>query len=352
MKRLSIAALMAGLVAMGSCAKSPTTDNTDRELASLEAWINKYHPETISMGDGGYYKLVEAGESNIKPSLGDWVRVNYTAKTLDGVYYKNYYKTIAYDLGTFAYTTHFVPEYVQYDSAAWTHTEGMFRGVGMLNVGDSVSLYLASSLGYGTVGTSVDANGFEGELQTILPNTSININMKLMEVVKDPEMAEQNEVESYAQKVLNISAADSIEYGYYLKVIEPNPEGEPIGSDSLVYIRYSGYFLDGFVFDTNDEEVAIASKRGTENDTYTLFQYQSSGDGTDATSDSLSVIRSWSESILKMRKGERAIILSTSDWAYDSIGSSAGTTMINPYTPLLFDIEILTDEEYEEETTY
>jgi len=101
---------------------------------------------------------------------------------------------------------------------------------------------------------------------------------------------------------------------YLMKTVSGN--GKAIVKDSKIKVHYTGKLLDGTVFDSSVER----------------------GAPIDLVAGQGSVIPGWEEALLLMKEGDRATVLIPSKLAYGSRG--AGYTIM-PYTPLLFDMEIV-----------
>ena len=143
-------------------------------------------------------------------------------------------------------------------------------------------------------------------------------------------MAEYDKMmqEKQAEEVVNIK-----KYVDENKIkVEPNPEGIYIMTTKKgtgaqpqpmqnVTVHYTGKLLDGTVFDSS-------VKRG-EPITFMLGARQ--------------VIPGWEVAISKMHVGEKATVLIPSDFAY----GERGTYGIPPFSPLVFDIEILSVKDAE-----
>lgn len=96
--------------------------------------------------------------------------------------------------------------------------------------------------------------------------------------------------------------------------------GKPINEGDSIEVRYKGMLLDGTVFDQSDK-----------------------GDGSKGTfkmqfKHNAQIIRGWIEVLATMHEGEKVKILLPSSVAY---GPYAAGTAIKPYTPLLFEIEVV-----------
>lgn len=110
----------------------------------------------------------------------------------------------------------------------------------------------------------------------------------------------------------NISVNPELSGLYYVPIRQGN--GAQAKEGQRVSVHYSGKFLDGSVFDssyTRGKPIEFELGRGY-------------------------VIAGWDEGILKMKKGGKALLLIPSD-----IGYGAGRGKIPPYTPLVFEVELI-----------
>ena len=124
---------------------------------------------------------------------------------------------------------------------------------------------------------------------------------------KDQEKAE---IEKYLQENAGLKQAAT---GVYVKSVKKGtgPKVEPLQS---VKVHYTGRFVDGTVFDSSVE-------RG-EPFTFTVGAGQ--------------VIPGWDATVSDMKVGDKVTVLIPSDLAYGE-----GRQGIPPYSPLVFDIELL-----------
>lgn len=114
--------------------------------------------------------------------------------------------------------------------------------------------------------------------------------------------------------------------GLYV-VVTKRGTGKKAVNGSTVSVKYAGRLLDGKLFDTNIEEVAAsAGRRGGHFQpfAFTLGQH--------------SVIPGWEEGILGLQQGSKAQLIIPSALAY---GPSGAGNEIPPYSPLVFDVEIV-----------
>ena len=91
-----------------------------------------------------------------------------------------------------------------------------------------------------------------------------------------------------------------------------------IPTQKTIFVRYKGTTLDGKIIDSNVEvEEAFEYKKGTPDQ----------------------LIKGLETTLIKMNKGDKAIVLLTSSVAFGVHGSSTG--IVPPFTPLVYELEII-----------
>ncbi len=112
--------------------------------------------------------------------------------------------------------------------------------------------------------------------------------------------------------------------GLYV-IVNKKGTGKKIADGDKVTVLYAGRFLNGVLFDTNIESVAQAEGRNSGH--YAPFTI---------TLGNHEVIPGWEEGLKGLNAGSKVTLLIPSDLAY-----GPGYGPIPPYSPLLFDIEIV-----------
>ena len=120
---------------------------------------------------------------------------------------------------------------------------------------------------------------------------------------------EKTEIEEYLQKNPGLKQND---LGYYLQSVKKGT-GDKVEPLQTVKVHYTGRFVDGTEFDSSE---------GGEPFAFTVGAGQ--------------VIPGWDAVVSSMKVGDKVTVLLPSDLAYGE-----GTRGIPPYTPLVFDIELL-----------
>ncbi len=128
--------------------------------------------------------------------------------------------------------------------------------------------------------------------------------------LNERQAQEAGEIDEYLQKNPGMK---QMETGVYLKTIKKGT-GDKVEPLQTVKVHYTGRFTDGTVFDSSVERD-------------TPFEF---------TVGAGQVIPGWDATVSNMKVGDKVTVLIPSDLAYGE-----GTRGIPPYTPLVFDIELL-----------
>ena len=443
-----IIALLLSLFALSSCVKEPSYDSKELEARSLKAWIKKNRPDLVGnyQQEGGYYvdvlKWGEEGTPINGNDLGSeaimeqdtcWVFYNFTGYDLDGNVFSTRDEMIARMQATYTDRTHYVgygnycgkEEYyaivegsylasrnkitLSQEYIARADKQSICKGTELiLRKGSKVRLYMPSSIGYSTTGSSAEG-GYEGQY-SLDENAPMILDMEIMRVVKNPsdnelelvdalvkQCNDQNEQTVWHQ-IEEKSEDDTDDDGdtaddssdtedtegedaekkyldgiYYCTDFTPtnalthlgygrtdqaglnNPykdsgryadmaafdkklweildakfadqiketdadQAEEVGEENDALIWYVGRFLDGFIFDTNIDEVRELAFTDDESSTVgesISYSVSSSKD---------EYISAWAHCIPKMRYGRWGALITTSGYAYGSAGVSASTS--------------------------
>lgn len=334
-----------------SCAEEVTVNSADLENESLKLWMAKYYPDYPEVETGLFYKIIKGenpkGES--PDSSGDWVRVNYVGRDLQNNYFANTYKPLANHLGTFSYLTHFVPVMSQFVPSGRVMSPGVITALMDMQVGDSVDIFMSTRWASNGI-SSAPFNGFEGNISSV-SNKPTRMSLRFISMTDSPRKVEEEQVIAYAVNKLKLEKKDTIKPGLYYKIIDAKPKADTIPSDSTIGIKYTGRFLDNFVFDTNVEEVAKENNLPaveTNDDTVTPWAPLSFNYDASSFVDGFKLV------VKKMRVGETAIAVFTSKYGYGEAGKYPSAddkgvrSVIQPYDPLVFEIKVLTPAEMKE----
>ncbi|MDR1113415.1 MAG: FKBP-type peptidyl-prolyl cis-trans isomerase [Bacteroidales bacterium] len=135
---------------------------------------------------------------------------------------------------------------------------------------------------------------------------------KQIDAMKEQYRMQEDSLIQLCLKATKITTKPA-ESGLYIKTLKAG-KGDAPKAGQTVAVHYTGKFADGVVFDSSIE-------RG-EPYTFTLGQGM--------------VIPGWDEAIATMKMGEKAVLVIPSKLAYGE-----GNQGIPPYTPLIFEVELI-----------
>jgi len=279
--------------------------------------------KTQTTSDGIEYRYVSKGDKETKD--GEFVVYHFTAKTgSDSLFISSYDQPM--------------PPYLQHLDTATART-GVDEIFLNLNNGDSIVI------------TSTAEKIFtpEGVPPFLKNDDNVTISIGVINVLEEEvfqdyfnDLAAENQkkqaeeatvqltediksIESYISE--NNLKADKTESGVYY-VIEEEGSGEQIEQGDEISVNYTGYVLDGTVFDTSIESKAKESGTFNEGRPYEPFTF-SVGQGM--------VIPGWDEGLQLLKKGSKAKLLIPSPLAY---GPSQRGEVILANSILIFDVEV------------
>lgn len=333
-KRVNIsllAALAAALMAVG-CATPSSGDYDALENNSLRAWMDKNNPGWEASGDwiesDGVYikwlKRVEESASNtiVKPE--NWVRINYTGKTLQEDIFYTRNAAVAKEQGTYSRRTHYVPDFVYLYEGNTLLPKGTYDALTRMKVGEMVKVVMPSGRYQGASGYNTSNVGYNGQfgLQGNVP--VIIDSLTILEVSADPIATEQVSVGDFVENRWNMNRADSLAgyEGLYLQLQTPVPFARDSvakagKADTTLTCYYKAYFLDGFVFDTNIDSVQLRA----------WGEIVKSGPAEwDLTKDGDSLIEGFRTACLNACYGDHLKVAFTSAYGYGISGSAATAT--------------------------
>jgi|SRR6185312_3143411 len=126
---------------------------------------------------------------------------------------------------------------------------------------------------------------------------------------------EVKEISAYLQQN-HLDAKPDADSIFYLQVTKGT--GAQVQEGDSLDIKYTGMFLDGTVFDKSD--------RGVPPGTFKILYTKN-----------IALIQGWIKVLAQMNEGEKVRVLIPSAMAY----GVRGAAKIEPYTPLIFDIEVV-----------
>lgn len=148
---------------------------------------------------------------------------------------------------------------------------------------------------------------------------------QMMKEMEQYKVQEPGMIADFVKK--NGFSAKPIDNGIYTKVQKQGSGKSPVDG-KVVVVNYVGRFFNGKLFDTSVEEEAKKGEVYNPQRKYNPFEF---------TLGTKSVIPGWETAIKSMKPGEKTTFIIPSNMAYGPEGAGP----IPPYTPLMFDIELL-----------
>lgn len=354
---------------LSSCAKEVSENSLEVSKTSWSKWIAHFietHPDQDikPLGEDGVYAevLKTAPVDAVSVEVGNWVRINYTGRSMEGDVFVTRDSMTAAQQGTVTLFTHYVPQYVLIagNSAYSGIPYGQYLAIKSMKQGEKLRVYIPSYLAYGSSGTSF-SKGYQGQ-NPLLAGSNVTMEIELVEVIKDITEFENKNVEKRAQTDWGLTVKDTVKTNFYIQRFDPtqgfNPVPDPafdpmkaldpdfdpdfvrdsITVDSMAKIYYIGRFLDGFVFDTNID--SVAKRLWDDNTARKVLSFRPKDGG---------YIEAFNLAIPTMVYNQCARFVFTSKYGYGVNGSSEGKTVIQPYSPLIFEIYILPNAKKKEE---
>ena len=279
--------------------------------------------KTQTTTDGIEYTYIKEGKE--KPNNGEFVVYHFTAKTgSDSTFISSY------DQPT--------PAYLQYNDSTekLSGIDEIFLG---LKRGDSIVVNSTAEKIFGATG-----------LPPFLTNDeNVSISIGVVDVLEEKvfqdyfnDLAEANQKKESEEAVIQLQEdiktienyisennldATKTESGLFY-VIEEEGNGPDVDEGDTVAVNYTGYVLDGTVFDTSLESVAKESDTFMEGRPYEPIEFPV-GMGR--------VIPGWDEGLQYLKKGSKAKLLIPSTLAY---GNRQASEVIKANSVLIFDVEV------------
>jgi len=327
------------LLLVVSCAEKKSEDLTGVKDEAFHLWMAKYHPEAEELPELGIYiQWLERSGLQQKLKIGEWMKIDYTGRLLNQNVFITRDSDIAKEVGLYENMTYYKPELRKFfpdesDEEYYDYMYNVPLGViemlrDKINLNDRVMIYMPPEKGY-THGYSA-MTGYSSSSVAADAFSYVAMDVKLTEIIKDIEAYEKTQLSNYVINEMGLTMADSIAKGMYRVKTLAIPTAPEISETDLVSVFYTGRLVDGFIFDTNDENVAVENGIYSKDNTYGYLSFY----GT-----SSEFVSGFTKAILNMRYGEKATVIFSSDLGYGAAGTSDGK--VPPYSPLIFDLYVL-----------
>jgi len=273
--------------------------------------------------DGGLLYDIHVDKDGPKIQVGDFISVNVIAKT---------------DADSVLFNTYEAGHPIQTLIPKSQYKGDIFSGLEKLAEGDSATIKISADSmvkrgqqkppgfkgKYFVYDIKVDKVIAKGKLSDAVFQAQVTDFMKAQALVL--KKAEPEAIKKYiADNKLNVTQTkDSLYY-----VITTQGTGPTVAVGDTAVVNYTGRMLNGKVFDTSIKDAAVKAKMPM--DPYRQWKPIHIPVGAKR------VIPGWDEGLQLLNKGAKATFIIPSNLAY----GERGVSIIGPYTPLEFDLEVV-----------
>ncbi|MDR1021970.1 MAG: FKBP-type peptidyl-prolyl cis-trans isomerase [Prevotellaceae bacterium] len=332
------------------CAKEPSESEQKNELQLIKSTVKVHFPnaQPIEFNDSSMWLISHHENTSghiAKPQDESYVEFSYHGQLLPvsrSVVYQTTDSLKAHLLGAFAATTHYAPMFSYYHKDYMQ--VALHRALGMMSVGDSLTVLSASWHAFGSAGTT-----------GVSANTPVIFTVKLSEIVANADSAlarERRMVEKYvndynsnssnsAKFVPAVDSTGTEQAGIYVCYVDTVPRNDTVlcaQTGETLSLKYSGYYLrDGFLLDSNIGKDATGAGWSVDT-TSTTSTYQTYYSHTFSKAPlSSTSIKAFDVALLNVAVGSKVEVVFTSEYGYGAAGTTTNASRpIYPYTPLRF----------------
>lgn len=342
-KIFKTAAFLAMALSAICCAKAVKEGPNDAEERYFNAWMELNHPDAKPVGIG-IYVLEETPGTGAEIKEENYVYASYSVSDLNGNITTYTEKETAQQLGKYVPSDYYGPKVLT--TFEGTIPAGLYEAIVGMKVGGRKKVIIPSWLmTYNTYDTP------EEYLESESSGTSSIYDITITDVAVDISKHEIRQMAQYFADNGDIfgrdfTSADSLagHYGCYYKQLQAPIDTTSFPKDTTIYINYTGRLLNGQVFDTTIEKVAKDNNIYSSTRTYepTTIKWAEKYEELTMGSDGSSVISGFALTIWQMRALEKGVGVFYSPMGYSYNGSGSS---IPPYSPLIFEIEIVEEPE-------
>jgi FKBP-type peptidyl-prolyl cis-trans isomerase len=284
------------------------------ENGKLQNYISSKGIKATPSATGVYYVEEKAGAGR-QIQKGDFIKMDFTVMTIGE---------------NKVFSTLDRKEPISFEFGQPFDTKGLDEGIGQMKKGSKAKIVVPSSMGFGEKGRK----GMNGN-EIIAPYSPVIYEVEILDIqtkaqhekeVKDKESQAKAEASSaeakepiLIQKYMkekSLTAKPTASGMYYIERVKG--KGIKATAGKKVSVHYTGRLLDGTVFDSSLDRKPVKP--------------------FDFTLGAGQVIQGWDEGIAMMNEGGKAILIIPSKLGYGSSGSGG---VIKPFSPLVFDVELV-----------
>jgi len=308
--------ILGAILLLYGCNDNTTNRNAEDEQRFFDLFIAKEYPDLTPNASGLYIDVIKEGTGSTV-STDDWLLVNYVITSIPsssvvGEVLDTYIEKVAVENDLYSSGVLYGPFKYKHG----TEIEGVKEGMETMKEGGKSRFMFMSDLGYGSKGNNL-----------IGPYVSLIYDVELVRVIGDVFADEERKIQDYMDtipesKVTEIYDEETDATMYYIEDLLGT--GDTIRNDSVASVLYRGYLCDKREFDSNI-----------------------GGDTLDVLVGNGDVIQGWDIGLTYFRKGGKGRLVIPYQLAYGELGqfTNDGKVAIPPYETLIYDMEIVLEEE-------
>lgn len=335
-KQLPLLAVL--VLAAAGCAQENTISTGEKARLYLEMFIQKYYPY-VEENEYGLFVLEDTPGTG-RPWSADstYTYASTTIRALDGTIASTTDANLARQLGTYVASNYYGPKFQQMgENMSYAGVDNLFAGMCQGGTRKAIiPAWLLSTKRYTTTQQYID---------DCSSGQSLEYTVTLVSQSSDIVQTEKDSLARYVQRIYGsvppTAYDDNVADGsfYFISDSSAFIGTARFPADTTIRINYTGKLLNGQVFDTTLEKEAKDAGIYTSSKTYSPSSLTVATNYTEFKMDDNSLITGFSSGLKKMRwLGQKATVLFISSLGYDSTGSGS---VIPPYSPLIFEIELL-----------
>lgn len=334
-----------------SCSKD-AGDNTGKDAQDrLSKWMDKYYPGIQPNQDGLYILTDEPGTGDLRNTELPFIQIRGTIRSLDGTVTNTTEEAMAQQLGNYRFGNYYGPQF-QHMASGYSYA-GLDALVRDMRVGGHRVAVIPSWML-----TTSRYDSQQAYLDACTSSEHLIYDITLVSQCPDAEKAGIARVMNYVS--LNYPGTESVSYVegaqpddsfFFISDVSSFDEENKLANETSVKINYTGKLLNGTVFDTSIAKVAADARIASSSRTYEPQSVTLSSTYSDVSmGSSSSLINGFKGALSLMHwKGQKAVAVFSGGHGYGASGSSNSYGyVIPPYEPLVFELEILPDEEKED----
>lgn len=333
----------AAVLVSASCARLVSEGVNEANKRYLEAWLKINNiSESDKVGRGVYVLEYDKVSEGLAVKADGYAIVEYKTTDLDGNISDYTYEETAKQLGVYSPASYYGPQV--WTTTAETIRAGLFDGINDMKVGERKKFIIPTWLmSYQNYATEQEYLGQATDFSTSIFDVEVvDFTLDINQWQFNNMVRKFNETDFYDGRFRGTTIEDTtgVAYGLFYKPLVEVAAEEAFKEDTTVYINYVGRLLNGLVFDTNVERVALDNDIHTSGKTYAPVSIQWSEEYSGITMDESEVIPGFSKTLMqmaKLRSGSKALGMFYSELGY----SYSGSTNIPGYAPLIFEIEFV-----------